>query len=356
MSVNTSTRKQSYAGGKNTNTFTFTALPSAPTDIKVLKTLISTGVETALAYTTDYSVAVSADGIGGVVTFVASVSTLYTTTVYRETTDLQTSDYDDYNQFPADTLERDLDIRTMISQERSEEVNRTAKVPISATITDVVLPIPVDANLLSWSGTGGTIANTPITAFTGSTGAIGPQGPAGAAGVIQAITAGTNVIVDATNPAYPIISSSLTKATGAEIDAGTNDDKFATAKAIADSGLLFTSFVDRGDPSAVDFAHGALTINGAYHNLDLSSIVPAGAKAVLIRLTLANATSGVYFRMRENGNSNTFNNFGYVIPTSSGPGQSVSAVVACDTDRVIEYAIENSGSWSIGLTVGGWWL
>jgi len=204
MSVSTSVRKQSFAGGQATNTFTFKTLPSHPEYIKVIKTLTATGVETAMTYTTEYSVALGTDGVGGVVTFVASVSTGYTTTVYRETTDKQESDYDDYNQFPADTVESDLDRRTLISQERSEDTARSLKLPISsASYLDVVLPIPVDGAHLAWSGTGGTLVN--LASLTGSTGAIGPSGATGAIGPSGA---------------------SVTIATAAEAAAGTEADHY----------------------------------------------------------------------------------------------------------------------------------
>ena len=165
----------------------------------------------------------------------------------------------------------------------------------------------------------------------------------------------THVSTQQSVKAY-VTSSVPVKASGAEIDTGSNDTKFATPKAIADSGLLFSSFVDRGDPASADFAHGGLTIDTAYHGLDLSSIVPAGAKAVLLRCSLGNATAGVYIAFRENGNNNGINIDRWVTAVASGPGMYHSFVVACDANRVIEYAVQNSGSWSIGITVGGWWL
>jgi hypothetical protein len=158
MTVESTDRKQTYAGGQSAHTFTFRALHDYPEDIKVLKTLISTGAETDLTYTTEYSVAVADDGIGGVVTLNPTVSTLYTVTVYRVTTDKQESDYDDYNQFPADTLEQDFDRRTMISQERAEEVARTVKLPISNT-GDATLPNPVANNILGWNAAADGLEN-----------------------------------------------------------------------------------------------------------------------------------------------------------------------------------------------------
>jgi hypothetical protein len=160
MSVSSTTRKQTFSGGQSTHTFTFRALTSTPTDIKVKKTLISTGVETALAYTSEYTVAIAADGVGGVVTVSPTVSTLYTITVYRETTRKQESDYDDYNQFPADTLETDLDKELMISQELGESIDRCLILPISVSASvSSELPSPEATKVIGWSVGGLRLCN-----------------------------------------------------------------------------------------------------------------------------------------------------------------------------------------------------
>ena len=153
MTVETTDRKQTYAGAQGSLTFTFRALTSAPTDIKCRVTLISTGAETELAYTTGYTAAINSNGVGGVVTVSPTYSALYTYTVYRETTDTQESDYDDYNQFPADTLETDLDRRTMKSQEVAEESVRSLRVPITYTGSTLSLPLPSAGKVLTWNTT-----------------------------------------------------------------------------------------------------------------------------------------------------------------------------------------------------------
>lgn len=160
MSVSTTARKQQFVldGVEDTFTFTFRALTSAPEDIKCKVT--ASGVETDLTYTTDFTVAINADGVGGTVTLVdpAGVGS-GTLTVYRETTNTQESDYDDYNQFPADTLENDLDKRTMVAQESAEALARTAKLPISVTGADPELPVPSANKLIGWNSDGDGLEN-----------------------------------------------------------------------------------------------------------------------------------------------------------------------------------------------------
>jgi hypothetical protein len=156
MTVSTTARKQTFTLDEATADFTFTfrALPSAPTDIKCLTTTV--GTETILVYTTDYTVAVNASGVGGVLTLVSPATEgLGTLTVYRETTNTQASDYDDYNQFPADTLENDLDIRTLISQEAEETSDRALTLPISVSSSvSTIVATPVALKVIGWDATG----------------------------------------------------------------------------------------------------------------------------------------------------------------------------------------------------------
>lgn len=164
MSVSSTTRKQQFVldGVEDGYTFTFRALTSAPEDIKCSVT--TAGTTTALTYTTNYSVSVNSDGIGGTVTLVsASTIGLGTLTVYRETTNLQSSDYDDYNQFPANTLENDLDIRTMVDQEQSETFDRTVKFPVESTTTDIDFPEPSASHVIGWNALGTNLENLSIT-------------------------------------------------------------------------------------------------------------------------------------------------------------------------------------------------
>jgi hypothetical protein len=196
MSVDTSLRKVSFTmSAVAVYDFTFRALTSAPTDIKCKRTVIATGVETDLVYTTAYTVAVNANGIGGAVTVVVTYGSTHMLTIYRETTDLQESDYNDYNQFPADTLEEDIDKRTCKSQEAMEDIARALKVSVVSTLSNITIPAPVVGRALIWS-TGGTIINSildvdtnAIAAATSATAALASQVAAAASAVDAAVSA-----------------------------------------------------------------------------------------------------------------------------------------------------------------------
>jgi hypothetical protein len=115
-----------------------------------------------------------------------------------------------------------------------------------------------------------------------------------------------------------------------------------------------TGFVDRGDPAAFD--KSTWTKDDAAHDWDLSAIVPAGAKAVLLRVVgmLSAGTSFAFFR--KNGNTNVFNT-GSLFVHQAGNPEEVNIAVACDSGRVIEYVVSSSGTWAgLDAVVRGWWF
>ena len=161
MTVSTAARKQQFSldGVTSVFTFTFRALVSQPTAICCVATV--GGVDTTLTYASQYTVSINANGVGGTVTLISPDSVgSGTLTVYRSTTNTQISDYSDYNQFPADTLENDLDIRCLVEQELSEAQDRTVKLAISSSgSVSSTLPVPSANQVLGWNAAANAIVN-----------------------------------------------------------------------------------------------------------------------------------------------------------------------------------------------------
>lgn len=117
---------------------------------------------------------------------------------------------------------------------------------------------------------------------------------------------------------------------------------------------LVEMYVDRGDPATVDKVKTDLTIDGAWHDLDLSTIVPAGAKAVMLRTRLQSANPGDAIRYRKNGNTNEVNTCGCealranVLRTRLG-------ITSIDANRVLEYNADNIAWTTLDIVVRGWW-
>ena len=115
------------------------------------------------------------------------------------------------------------------------------------------------------------------------------------------------------------------------------------------------NFVDRGDPATNDVTVGDLTTDGNWNDLDLSGIVPAGAKSVALRLVISDNIVGQAVKLRKNGNSNSENIVDHRIQIANQV-QRHTVIVACDTNRVIEY-FASSTVWSaINIVTAGWWF
>lgn len=115
------------------------------------------------------------------------------------------------------------------------------------------------------------------------------------------------------------------------------------------------SFVDRGDPSIEDFDETDFTTDDTWRDLDLSSIVPAGANRVKLAIVIKNTVVPAALRFRKNGNTNPTNSsFTNCQVANSNIGDMFD--IPLDSNRVVEYLGTNIGVWDIKVTVAGWWL
>ncbi|MBA7613778.1 hypothetical protein ES703_21034 [subsurface metagenome] len=114
-------------------------------------------------------------------------------------------------------------------------------------------------------------------------------------------------------------------------------------------------YYDRGDPATYDKAKEDLTIDGAWHDWDLSAIVPAGAKAVLLIGHVEGAGTDWSIWFRKNGNTNEINH-GEMETLRANVERCRMIIVACDDNRVIEYKADNVAWVTLNLAVRGWWI
>jgi len=132
MTVPTSTAKSGpYAGSGTTGPFTVGFRFLENSHLQVIRTS-STGVDTTLALTTDYTVS-GAGGSSGSVTLVTALAVGQQLTVIRNVPFTQDADYVQNDAFPAESHERSLDKLTMQTQQLLEAVDRAAKLPVTST-------------------------------------------------------------------------------------------------------------------------------------------------------------------------------------------------------------------------------
>ena len=116
----------------------------------------------------------------------------------------------------------------------------------------------------------------------------------------------------------------------------------------------FDSFVDRGDPTAVDYTLASFTADATWRDKDLSAIVPVGAKSVVFAVRVNDAAVGTKAMFRKNGMTNAIN-VSTITTQVAATDFYADLIVACDSSRVIEYNIAAAMD-AINLTVKGWFI
>jgi len=120
-------------------------------------------------------------------------------------------------------------------------------------------------------------------------------------------------------------------------------------------GFLTSSFVDRGDNTSYDFMSGDFIKDNAWHEFDVSGIVPANAKAVLFATMVLCTATMKSFAIKKADNHYNINK-SFVFSTVAGVLQSADWVCPIGPDGKLKYFV-SPATWStINLTIKGWWL
>jgi len=118
---------------------------------------------------------------------------------------------------------------------------------------------------------------------------------------------------------------------------------------------LTQGFVSRGDPANADFELGNFTTDNAFHDLDLSAIVPADAKAASI-CTVARDTTDIGSIKIQRSDYNSIRTMGGQAIIKANRIEYEMFTISMNTDRKIKYSISASGWNFLTLTVAGWWF
>ena len=134
-----------FIGAGTTATFPFTFKVFAAADLEVVRVLVSTGAETTLTLTTDYTVSLNGNqntNPGGSITLVAgNLATGYNLVITSNVANTQPTDLTNQGGFYPEVITDSLDRATIQIQQISDIGDRTLKIPISdGTGLDMELP------------------------------------------------------------------------------------------------------------------------------------------------------------------------------------------------------------------------
>lgn len=114
-------------------------------------------------------------------------------------------------------------------------------------------------------------------------------------------------------------------------------------------------YVDRGDLAADDWATTDFTLDGDWHDLDLSSIIPKNTSLVLFRLVFRDTEPYPYMSFRTKGNTHDVN-IGVVWEHFENKYYDATIFVKPNSDGLVQYKTTATSSNNLFLSVGGWWV
>ena len=194
---------------------------------------------------------------------------------------------------------------------------------------------------------------------------------------VEGILAG-KIIIKKSNAAFTQVESAFeTKFVGsvasdhgdlASLQGGTADEYYHLTSAeelgLTDGGETALhshagsgGFVDRGalTGAGYDFDIEAGKTPNTWEDLDMSSVVPAGAKGVLCRIQMAASAIGVQVRLKNYDHDETQYNSAKTESWAAGQQHYADLIVACNSDRKIKTFVGTNIN-SAKLTVGAWWI
>lgn len=263
MSLSSATNRNDYTGNGSTATYAYGFRIFAESNLTVKVRNTSTGVESTLSLTTDYTVTGVGNGSGGNIVLVDNsqawidgssyLATGYTLTIRRVLPLTQNTDIRNQGDFYPEAHEDAFDYSRMVDQQQQDELDRSVKLPdtISSSNFDPTLPIDIETAdaVLVVNATGDGFDVGPTTteienAETNAT-AAAASATAAAASASAASTSETNAAASEANAA-----ASLASAFFRDVVYVTNADSPITI-AQADNGKLYN----------IDSGGGAVTVN-----------------------------------------------------------------------------------------------
>ncbi len=114
-------------------------------------------------------------------------------------------------------------------------------------------------------------------------------------------------------------------------------------------------FVDRGNRAAYDWTVGDFITDLVFRDLDCSGIVPAGAKAILFKVSVMDDVVSSLFQIKNKDHANAHNSSAIWTQIANVQIQK-EWVCSCDANRFVQYRGTISTFLNIDLLVKGWFF
>ena len=259
MTVASTTAKAGpYDGDDATVEFDFTFKAQAVTDIKVVSTITTSGVQvdTELEQDTEYSVTLNADqnsSPGGVVTIVTAPATGEQITVLRSVATTQGASLPNQGGFYPKVIENALDKLTMLLQQLSEESERSLKLSVADSITNLQdLLITINNSVSAAAGSESAAGSYATNAHNSEVAAAASETAAGLSEVAAAASetaAGLSEVAAAASETAAGLSEVAAAASavtaGGHATTATTQAGIATAKAVLTAADAIATAADR---------------------------------------------------------------------------------------------------------------
>lgn len=346
MTISNTTCRTSAIGTGAAQTISFSFPVTADTDLTVIKRLISTGSETAMVETTDYTVSINSDGTGSITTVSPYVASTYQIHIIRDTPDTQATDFTAGGALPATSIEAALDKLTKLCMENADTVSRCLCLPHTDPAGTLTLPSSIAraGMYLTFDANGNPTAAVQVAQGTVTFGAFG---------LVLAATATASAARTALSLGTVSLLASDTDGTLA-----TNTDAVVpTEKAIVTYTNANFAPVYTATAGAVDKTH-AQTISGV-KTFSVSPIVPDPTTALQAANKEYVDAQGKVIVQVVNAHLSTADTTATAyatnaVPTTSGGKQVMSLAVtpASSTDKLlVEASIVVSASANANVTV-----
>lgn len=112
----------------------------------------------------------------------------------------------------------------------------------------------------------------------------------------------------------------------------------------------------KADQQSYDFTQNDFTKDDAYHDLDLSGIVPAGAVAVYLWGSFKSDTGGTEINLCQQGHTGAYLKVMRHQPVAD-IAQEFDCIIPIGPDRKIQYRCESAPSYTnMNMSVVAWWI